>query len=362
MSLPDIAQLVSQHWVQLIQWVSDHLVVGTLSFLHMQDAGDPRKIAEAALYAVLQISIIACVFRPLETWAPAEKWENRDHTKIDRLYTLIMLLGLFPLFSYLVLSPFAHLLGGTPEGAAVEAAFSLKHQIPWLAQHPALLLLVYYLIYDMTYYWMHRAEHLIPWWWAMHSMHHSQRQMSCWTNDRGCYLDGVLQSFILASVGLAVGIDLSEFALLTLISELVQNFSHTNTRIGFGRFFERVFVDPKFHRLHHMKVDETRPWLHNCNFGQVFSIWDNLFGTALYGEPPRPTGVSDPAVDADNERGLIMMQWYTLKRFWGAFKRPAGWRPGDVGFEGDSFEPVPSSYRNLEPGTAMAAERAGVSG
>lgn len=342
--MSDFVQLFNH----MMLWLSDHIVVSTLAFLHMQDAGDPREIAEAGFYAVLQISIIAFIFRPLETFAPAEQWTDRRYTKIDRLYTLIMLLGLFPLFSYLVLTPVAHLLGGaSAETGSAGSALNLRHLVPWLDQHPAILLLVYYLIYDMTYYWLHRAQHLIPWWWAMHSMHHSQRQMSCWTNDRGCYLDGVLQSFILAAVGLVIGIDLSEFALLTLVSELVQNFSHTNTRIGFGRFFERVFVDPKFHRLHHMKVDETRPWLHNCNFGQVFSIWDNLFGTALYGEPPRPTGVSDPAVDADNERGLVMMQWYTLKRFWGAFRRKSGWMPGDVGFEGESFEPVPSSYRRV---------------
>jgi hypothetical protein len=58
-----------------------------------------------------------------------------------------------------------------------------------------------------------------------------------------------------------------------------------------------------------------------------------LFGTALYhDEELRPTGVSDPEVDADNERGLIAMQWYTLKRFWGAFSCRAGWRLGDVSF------------------------------
>ncbi|MFT2520335.1 sterol desaturase family protein, partial [Escherichia coli] len=68
-----------------------------------------------------------------------------------------------------------------------------------------------------------------------------------------------------------------------------------------------------------MLRDPERPTRHNCNFGQVLPWWDMLFGTALYtDEPVRPTGVSDPEVDADNERGLVAMQWHTLKRFWGA--------------------------------------------
>lgn len=352
---------IAQSWSYEVAWLAGHVVAPVLAMLHIQDAaGSPSELAEAGMITLLQISIIMFVFRPLESLAPAEQWEDRRLTKIDRLYTLIMLLGLFPLFSFLVLSPFSHLLGGDTAGAAAESTFNVKHWVPWLGQHTWALLVVYYIIYDCVYYWMHRMEHLIPWWWALHSMHHSQRQMSCWTNDRGSYLDGMIQSFILASVGVVMGVDIAQFAWLTLVSELVQNFSHTNVRFGFGPVFERIFVDPKFHRHHHMVVDPDRPNLHNCNFGQVFSVWDILFGTALYGEPTRATGVNDPVVDADNDRGLIAMQWYTLKRFWGAFRSPAGWVPGDVGF-GPGYEPIPVSQLG-QPSAAMANMQESIEG
>jgi hypothetical protein len=90
-----------------------------------------------------------------------------------------------------------------------------------------------------------------------------------------------------------------------------------------------------------MTRDQDRPSLHDCNYGQVLSIWDGLFRTALYGERPRDTGVTDPVVDADNDRSILAMQWFTLKRFWGAVTRPEGWRPGDVGF-GPNYKPIPS--------------------
>ena len=328
-------------WSNAITWTSIHLVVPALALLHIGNGlGEPREIAEALLITCIQLFLIAGVMRPLESLWPAERWDHRQLTRVDRLYTLLMLLGLFPLFSYLVLSPFAHLLGGGP--AAPEPS-GLRVWFPWFAEHPFAMFFVYYVVYDLTYYWMHRAQHAIPWWWALHSMHHSQRQMSCWSNDRGSYLDGVLQSFILAGVGLAMGVEPSEFALLVLLSELVQNFSHANLRLrlgAVGRLGERLMVGPRFHRLHHMRRDPDRPTLHNCNFGQVLSVWDNLFGTALYGAPLRPTGVSDPVVDADNERGLVTMQWHVLKRFWGAFRRPSGWRLGDVSFGGPGYAPV----------------------
>ncbi|MDB5888072.1 MAG: sterol desaturase [Rhodocyclales bacterium] len=345
-----------QLWSHLIAWTSIHAVSPALLILHIgKSAGSPEEIAEALLIAVLQIGIIAMIFRPLESFVPAEKWQDRSLTRLDRQYTLLMLLGLFPLFSYLVLMPFSNLFGGAVDTGNEATSFGLKHWLPWFDHHPLLLFFVYYVAYDFVYYWMHRTQHAIPWWWALHSMHHSQRQMSCWTNDRGNYLDGMLQSMVLATVGLAMGMEPSEFAFLMLVGELVQNFSHANVRIGFGHLMEKLFVDPKFHRLHHMRVDPDRPNLHNCNFGQVFSIWDVLFGTALYGEKPRPTGVGDPMVDIDNERSLIPQQWGALKRFWGAFTCTAGWKLGDVSFGAD-HRPIPSSHTDLHTLQSPAAD------
>ncbi|MFT3792851.1 MAG: sterol desaturase family protein [Rudaea sp.] len=349
--------VAAQWWANLVLWTSVHAVVPMLSFLHVDRLmGDPNDIAAAVLIALIQLAIISCVFRPLETFAPAEIRADRKLTNIDRTFTLLMVLVLNPVFAFLVLTPFANLFGGGADaGATAEPSGGLLGLVPDMQRHPYLAFFLYYIVYDLTYYWMHRAQHAIPWWWALHSMHHSQRQMSCWTNDRGSYLDGVLQSFVLASAGLLMGVDAEQFALLELVSELVQNFSHTNTRIGFGRFFERVFVAPIFHRLHHMRVDPSRPNLHNCNFGQVLSVWDNLFGTALYGEPVRPTGVGDPTVDADNGRGVIAMQWGALKRFWGALRCVDGWKLQEVAFDEKTFRPIPVSHVDLhafEPAVA----------
>jgi sterol desaturase/sphingolipid hydroxylase (fatty acid hydroxylase superfamily) len=334
---------VLQFWHDLVTWLSAHLVTPALLLFHRQGAyGDPREIAEALAIAAVQLCVIGLILRPLESLAPAERWIDRRLTRVDRQYTLLMLLGILPLFTYLVMAPFAHWFGGASGGDA-ESVSGLRLWVPWFNDHPVLLFFAYYAVYDLVYYWMHRMQHAIPWWWALHSMHHSQRQVNCWTNDRGSYLDAVLQAVVLASVGLAMGVEPGQFALLMLAGELVQNLSHTNVRVGFGRVLERVFVDPRFHRLHHMRSDPGRPGLHNCNFGQVFSVWDILFGTALYGMAPRPTGVGDPVVDADNECGLLAQQWAALKRFWGAFRRPAGWKPGEVSF-GHNYEPISSSH------------------
>ena len=351
---------LSQWWADLVSWLSSHAVAPLLAALHLEGlSGNPDDIAAALLIAALQVGIIGLIFRPLETWFPAERWSDRRLTLVDRNYTLLMLLGIFPLFTYLVLTPFSHLFGGVDSAtSSTGSPLALTHWVPWFNQHPYLLFAVYYVVYDFVYYWMHRTQHAIPWWWALHSMHHSTRQMSCWTNDRGSLVDGFLQSMILATVGLAIGVDPDEFAWLMLIGELVQNLSHANVRLGFGRVLDRVFVAPKFHRLHHMLVDPDRPGLHNCNYGQVLSIWDVLFGTALYGEPLRPTGVGDPLVDADNNHGLIGLHWVALKRFWGAVRCIEGWRPGEVAF-GEGYRPIPVSQLDLHVFEHKPTEAAG---
>ena len=340
---------ISHFWSFLVTWFSQHGVIPLLSLLHLNGlAGDPYEISASLLIAALQVCIIGFIFRPLETLLPAERWTDRRLTRVDFQYTLMMLVGIFPLFSYLVLTPIGNYFSG-PETAADSSSspLAITHWFPALNNHPLMLFLFYYVVYDFVYYWMHRLQHALPWWWALHSMHHSQRQMSCWTNDRGSLVDGFLQSMVLATVGIVMGVEPDEFAWLMLLGELVQNFSHANVRLGFGRVFGRIFVDPKFHRLHHMLVDPSRPTLHNCNFGQVLSVWDVLFGTSLYGMAPRPTGVGDPVVDSDNQYGLIGLHWNAFKRFWGAVRRLDGWKLGEVAF-GDGYAPMRVSHEGLQ--------------
>jgi len=339
---------ISEFWSHLVLWFSSHGVTPLLTWLHLNGlAGDPNQIAESLMIAALQVCIIGFIFRPLESLVPAEKWTDRRLTKVDFQYTLMMLIGIFPLFSYLILTPLANYFSGpdTSTDASV-SPLAITHWFPVLNSHPLMLFVIYYIVYDFVYYWMHRLQHALPWWWALHSMHHSQRQMSCWTNDRGSLVDGFLQSMVLAVVGIVMGVEPDQFAWLMLTGELVQNFSHANVRIGFGPVFGRMFVDPKFHRLHHMLVDADRPGLHNCNFGQVFSIWDVLFGTSLYGLAPRPTGVGDPTVDADNNYNIVGLHWAALKRFWGAVRCTAGWKLGEVAF-GPNYKPIPISELDM---------------
>ncbi|OOG46892.1 sterol desaturase family protein [Rhodanobacter sp. C01] len=328
-------------WSAAVGWLADHAIVPILAVFHLTAYVDqPREIAQYFLLTAVQVAIIAFVFRPMESLWPAEDWPDRRITVIDRSYTLIKLFGVLPLFTYLVLSPLSQWLGGGSSSDDAAGLISVQGILPWLGHHPVLLFLIYYAIYDLVYYLIHRLQHGIPWWWALHSLHHSQRQLSCWSNDRDHYLDDLLEALIVAAVSLLIGVSPTDFALLVLSGELLQNLGHTNVRLHFGPVLEKVLVDPRYHRLHHMRVDPDRPQLHACNYAFIFPLWDIVFGTALFGEPAHPTGVGDPMVDADNQRGIVAQQLVTLRRFWGAFRRRTGWHYGEVAFN-VNYEPVP---------------------
>ncbi|WP_430389091.1 sterol desaturase family protein [Dyella sp. 20L07] len=333
-------------WATALNWTTLHAVHPALLALHLSWLDSQAEdIARYFLLSIVQLALIACVLRPLETIWPAERWELRRTTFIDCRYTLIKLLLVLPAFTYLVLFPLSRWLGGDSNGADA-GVLSIQQGMPWLSLHPLILFLIYYAIYDFVYYVVHRLQHTIPWWWALHSLHHSQRQLSCWSNDRDHYLDDMLEALIIAGVALLIGVAPTEYALLVLLGELLQNLGHANIRMHFGPLFGRVFVDPRYHRLHHMRVDLERPTLHACNYAFIFPIWDILFGTALYGESSRPTGVCDPTVDADNRHGIMGQQWLTLRRWWGAISCRAGWVPGDVAFD-ERYRPVSTRYIDL---------------
>jgi sterol desaturase/sphingolipid hydroxylase (fatty acid hydroxylase superfamily) len=327
-------------WPLALHWTSLHIVHPVLLAAHLSWLdGQSGDIAQYFLLTVVQFAVIAFVLRPAEDVWPAEPWAARTTTAIDARYTALKLFVALPLFTYLVLFPLNQWMGGDSEGGGA-GLVSIQQGVPWLAHHPVVLFVVYYAIYDFVYYLIHRLQHAIPWWWALHSLHHSQRQLSCWSNDRDHYLDDALEALIIAGVGVVIGVSPTEYALLVLLGELLQNLGHANVRLHFGPVLGRVLVDPRYHRLHHMRIDPERPTLHACNYSFVFPLWDILFGTALYGEQVRPTGVGDPTVDADNRYGIVGQQWTTLQRFWATIRRVDGWKPGEVVF-GEGYRPIP---------------------
>ena len=268
---------------------------------------------------IFAVSIIAFLFRPLESVVPVEQWESRRPTRIDMIYTLMKAFGLVPIFTFFLILPLGRLVDGLV--GAGDGPSGLPALIPWFQSHELAMFIVAFFILDLTQYVIHRLQHALPWWWALHSLHHSQRYLSVWSDDRNHLIDDILEGLIQGVVGMIIGVDPDKYVTLILFGKLVESFSHANVSIRFGRVLDKLFVDPQFHRAHHRMANPEEPDLHNCNFALVFPVWDIIFRTANYDGRVLPCGVDTPEVDADNQRNWLGQQVAGAKRLWRALPR-----------------------------------------
>ena len=191
----------------------------------------------------------------------------------------------------------------------------LERMLPWLGDNALASFLVYFVLYDFAAYWLHRGQHAFGWWWALHSLHHSQRRMTVWTDDRNHVIDDLIVTLALVLFSQFVGVQPGEYVVILMVGRLVESWSHANVDMSFGWLGERLLVGPRFHRLHHALSTPAERHIQDHNFAPVFPIWDILFGTAIYDGKIRPTGVDNAAVDADNGRGWIVQQATVFGRF-----------------------------------------------
>ncbi len=274
---------------------------------------DVGAAVELVMLGATQILVILCVFRPIERGWSGERWSDPRPVRVDVTYTLLNQLGLLPLLVFVVMLPLVdELLDMTRLHGFVLP--TVEQLVPWLGRNPLALFLVYFAAYDFAGYWMHRLQHALPWWWALHSLHHSQRQVGVWTDNRNHVFDDILREIWLAVVAILIGVEPGQYVGLILATRLIESFSHANVRFGFGRVFDKIVVDPWFHRTHHALASPAEPHIHDRNFSAVLPIWDILFRTAVYDYKPRPTGVDDPGVDADNALGWWGQQVAVGKR------------------------------------------------
>lgn len=303
-------------WVGAQTWIFE-LLVGPLLFHFGQMAWyEPAFTAvEFVMLGVVQIAIIAIGMRFFERRWPLEKAGQDDKLiGVDRIYTLLNKLGIIPLAIFVVTYPLVQEIELTVRAWGF-APPRLERVLPWLEDNALASFLVYFVLYDFAAYWLHRAQHGFSWWWALHSLHHSQRRMTVWTDDRNHVVDDLLITLALVLFSQFVGVQPGEYVLILVIGRLVESWSHANVDIGFGWLGDRLLVGPRFHRLHHALSSPEERHIQDHNFAPVFPIWDIVFGTAIYDGKNRPTGVDDPAVDADNGRGWLAQQVTVFGRF-----------------------------------------------
>jgi len=131
------------------------------------------------------------------------------------------------------------------------------------------------LLLDCWTYWWHRINHVVPFFWRFHRVHHSDTRMDVTTANRFHLGEIALSSLLRIPLLMLLGTELWHLALYELILFPNVQFHHSNIRLpdGIDRVFRLFFASPAMHKVHHSdQVAET-----NSNYTSLLSIWDRIF-------------------------------------------------------------------------------------
>ena len=129
------------------------------------------------------------------------------------------------------------------------------------------------IVIDFIYYWFHRTSHRVRFFWGIHMNHHSSEEMNFLVSLRQAWFNPLFRVpffFILPLIGFNPFLTFIVGAASTLWAVI----QHTQT-IGKLGPLEWFMVTPSAHRVHHGVNEEYL----NKNFGNLFIVWDRIFGT-----------------------------------------------------------------------------------
>ena len=154
--------------------------------------------------------------------------------------------------------------------------FGLLQWIPGLTLWGEIILGVLLLDFVGAYL-PHYTEHRIKPLWMIHLVHHSDPNVDTTTANRHHPLESIIRfSFTLLGVFI-IGTSIGIIMLYQALSLVSTQFNHANIRLPkkLDQWISYIIVSPDMHKIHHhYRLPYT-----DTNFGNIFSIWDRMFGT-----------------------------------------------------------------------------------
>lgn len=149
-------------------------------------------------------------------------------------------------------------------------------------------------------YTAHYILHRVKWLWRFHMVHHADTHVDVTTGPRLHPGDFMLREILSIVVVVIMGAPLGFYLFYRLATVFFTYFSHANIAlpIWLDKALSYIIITPNMHKFHH---HFERPWT-DTNFGNIFSIWDRLFGTFVYDDPKKiqyGLDVLDPHKDED---------------------------------------------------------------
>ncbi len=194
------------------------------------------------------------------------KYKKVKHAGINIFFTVTTIIVNFPLAFILVKS----------SDWAVANSFGI---INWLPEMPILLYTILGLmVLDLIgAYFIHWLEHKIKWMWRFHLIHHTDRNIDTTSANRHHPGESIFR-FVFTTIAVVItGAPMWMVFLYQSLSVILSQFNHANIGLpkAMDKFLSFLIVSPNMHHVHHhYKLPYT-----DSNYGNIFAIWDRVFGT-----------------------------------------------------------------------------------
>ena len=186
------------------------------------------------------------------------------------------------------------------------------------------------LLLDYTLWIWHRINHVVPFFWRFHLVHHVDRDMDATTAFRFHFGEqGLSVGYRLLQV-VVLGVDPMSLWIFQGLLTLSIVFHHSNSRlpIALERALVKVIVTPRMHGIHHSNYRNEA----DGNWASLFTAWDYLHGTMLLGVPQDSVDIGVPAYHREEDVTLgriLAIPFLPQKDDWIGESGPRVERPHD---------------------------------
>ena len=134
-----------------------------------------------------------------------------------------------------------------------------------------------FVVLDFLDYVYHRAMHHIPCLWRFHLVHHTDQAIDASTTVREHPGETVVRNGFLMLWIATCGASVEILVLRQAVESVANILAHTSFRLSRhpANILGWLLITPNLHHVHH---HSAQPYT-DSNYGDVFSIWDRLFGT-----------------------------------------------------------------------------------
>lgn len=191
-----------------------------------------------------------------------------------------------------------------------------------------------FLAEDFIFYWLHRFDHQVRFFWATHVTHHSSEQLNFSVGFRSSVFQPLYRFIYFIPLALA-GFKPLDIVFMYSATQIWGILLHTELIYKMG-WLEYVLITPSHHRVHHA----SNPRYLDKNLGMCLVVWDKLFGTF---QPELPPSAYQPIkygltknLESPNAVTIVFHEWMqmwkdvfqkniTLRQRLGYLFGPPGW-------------------------------------